>query len=131
MVKLGFHQAIDSDAPPHSSRWTGSEMGWWRHIVPDASAAPRKDGVTMSASSASSASLALRHTCTMQGNCEQFSPQCAPHLLKRPPQTIEDAEGRSYLLFECLRCGCDVGIELDVEECCEQMVLLPPTMKLS
>jgi hypothetical protein len=35
------------------------------------------------------------------------------HLLNRPPDLVTDAEGVSYLLFECVLWGCQIGLRLD------------------
>jgi len=43
----------------------------------------------------------------------QADRQPCRHQLKRPPDLVTDAEGVSYLLFECLLCGCGIGLRLD------------------
>jgi hypothetical protein len=36
------------------------------------------------------------------------------HQLTRPPDLV-DVDGVSYLLFECILCGCEISLRLDVE----------------
>lgn len=37
------------------------------------------------------------------------------HQLARPPDLVTDSDGVSYLLFECVLCGCQVILRLDSE----------------
>jgi hypothetical protein len=37
------------------------------------------------------------------------------HQLKRPPDLVKDVDGVSYLIFECIPCGCGIGLRLDSE----------------
>lgn len=37
------------------------------------------------------------------------------HQLKRAPDLVTDVEGRSYLLFECVLCGCGISLRLNAE----------------
>jgi hypothetical protein len=37
------------------------------------------------------------------------------HQLERPPDLVTDVGGVSYLLFECVLCGCGISLRLDSE----------------
>jgi hypothetical protein len=41
--------------------------------------------------------------------------QSCRHQLKRPPDLVTDVGGTSYLLFECILCGCGISLRLDSE----------------
>jgi hypothetical protein len=51
------------------------------------------------------------------------------HQLKRPPDLVTDSEGISYLLFECVLCGCGIGLRLDSEGEIDGEFLVPPERK--
>jgi len=43
----------------------------------------------------------------------QCDVQSCRHQLNRPPDLVEDVDGVTYLVFECLRCGCGISLRLD------------------
>ncbi len=45
----------------------------------------------------------------------QFDLQPCRHQLTRPPDLVTGADGVSYLLFECMLCGCETSLRLDSE----------------
>ena len=51
------------------------------------------------------------------------------HQLKRPPDLVTDVEGVSYLLFECILCGCQFGLTLDWKGEVDREVIIPPERK--
>jgi len=52
---------------------------------------------------------------TKDGIEMKFDAQSCRHQLKRPPDLVSDSEGVSYLLFECLLCGCGISMRLNGE----------------
>ncbi len=59
----------------------------------------------------------------------EFDVQPCRHQLKRPPDLVKDADGVSFLLFECLRCGCRVSLRLDSEGEIDGEFIIPPERK--
>ena len=51
------------------------------------------------------------------------------HALKRPPDLVTDTAGVSYLLFECLTCGCEVALRLDEDDRIDGIAITPPAQK--
>ena len=47
------------------------------------------------------------------------------HQLSRLPELVTDAEGVSYLLFECLLCGCEIGLKLGPDGDVEDEFIIP------
>jgi len=45
----------------------------------------------------------------------QFDLQTCRHCLRRPPGLVTDTDGVSYLVFECVLCGCGISLRLDSE----------------
>jgi len=43
----------------------------------------------------------------------EFDLHRCPHRLSRPPDLVTDVEGLSYLLFECILCGCEISLRLN------------------
>ena len=43
----------------------------------------------------------------------QFDLQPCHHQLNRPPDLVRDAEGVSYLVFNCILWGCQISLRLD------------------
>lgn len=48
------------------------------------------------------------------------------HTLKRQPDLVTDVEGVSYLIFECLTCGCDVALRLDANDRVNGIAIVSP-----
>jgi len=58
------------------------------------------------------------------------SPECCKHpQLKRPPDLVVDATGETVLLYECLICGCRIGLSLNSQGEVERGVIIPPAQK--
>jgi hypothetical protein len=51
------------------------------------------------------------------------------HQLKRPPDLVKDVDGVSFLLFECLVCGCGVSLRFDSEGEIDGEFIIPPALK--
>jgi hypothetical protein len=51
------------------------------------------------------------------------------HQLQRPPDLVSNGEGVSYLLFECLLCGCGIGMRLNPEGEIEGEFVIPAARK--
>lgn len=51
------------------------------------------------------------------------------HQLSPPPELVTDAEGVSYLLFECLLCGCEIGLKLGPDGDVEDEFIIPTTRR--
>ena len=51
------------------------------------------------------------------------------HQLKRPPDLFVDGVGKTVLLYECLICGFQFGMELNAQDEVDRMVVLPPAQK--
>ena len=51
------------------------------------------------------------------------------HQLDRPPELIADVEGGSYLLFECVLCGCGIALRLNAEGEINGEFVIPPARK--
>ena len=47
------------------------------------------------------------------------------HQLSRPPELVTDVEGVSYLLFECLLCGSEIGLKLSPDGDVEDEFIIP------
>jgi hypothetical protein len=47
----------------------------------------------------------------------------------RPPEVVTDAVGTSFLLFECILCGCDITLRLDSEGEVDGEFVIPPERK--
>ena len=60
-----------------------------------------------------------------------MQPDCQPcrHQLKRPPDVVTDVEGVSYLLFECMLCGCEISLRLDSQGEFDGEFIVPPERK--
>ena len=56
-------------------------------------------------------------------------PMPCRHQLRRPPDLGTDSEGNSYLLFECLPCGCRISIRLNAEGEIEGEFVIPAARK--
>jgi len=59
----------------------------------------------------------------------QFDLKPCRHQLKRPPDLVKDGEGVSYLLFECILCGCGISLKLDSEGDIVGEFIIPPERK--
>ena len=57
-----------------------------------------------------------------------FPSECT-HTLRRPPDLVTDAAGVSYLLFDCLTCGCEVALRLDADDRVDGIAIIPPQQK--
>ena len=55
----------------------------------------------------------------------QFDLQPCQHQLNRPPDLVTDAEGVSYLVFECILCGCQISLRLDSQGEIDGEFILP------
>ena len=55
-----------------------------------------------------------------------FDPEPCPHQLRHPPDLVKDLDGVSYLIFECILCGCGVGLRLDSEGEIDGELIAPP-----
>jgi len=51
------------------------------------------------------------------------------HQLKRPPDVVVDATGKTVLLYVCLICGLQFGLELNAQDEVQRMVVLPPAQE--
>jgi hypothetical protein len=51
------------------------------------------------------------------------------HQLSRPPELITDIEGTSYLLFECVLCGCGISLRLNAEGEIDGEIVIPAARK--
>jgi len=58
----------------------------------------------------------------------QFDLQPCQHQLTRPPDLI-DVDGVSYLLFECILCGCEISLRLDSDGEIDGEFIVPPERK--
>ncbi len=56
----------------------------------------------------------------------QFDLKTCRHQLKRPPDLVTDVDGVSYLMFECILCGCGISLRLDSEGEIDGEFILPP-----
>ena len=59
----------------------------------------------------------------------QFDVQPCRHQLKRPPDLLEDVDGVTYLVFECLRCGCGISLRFDSKGELDGEFIIPPERK--
>ena len=55
----------------------------------------------------------------------QAAVESCRHQLKRPPDLVTDAGGVSYVLFECLLCGCEIGLRLNSQDEIEGEFIVP------
>jgi hypothetical protein len=51
------------------------------------------------------------------------------HQLINPPHLVTGVEGISYLTFQCVICGCTIGLSLDSEGSVARQITLPPDRK--
>jgi hypothetical protein len=51
------------------------------------------------------------------------------HQLIHPPHLVMDAEGNSYITFQCVICGCAIGLSLDAEGTVDREITVPPDRK--
>jgi hypothetical protein len=51
------------------------------------------------------------------------------HQLSRPPDLVTSAEGVTYLVFDCILCGCQISLRLDSEGEIDGEFVLPPERK--
>jgi len=58
-----------------------------------------------------------------------MEPEPCKHQLKRPPDLLVDGVGKTVLLYECIICGLQFGMELNSEGEVQRMVVLPPAQK--
>jgi len=59
----------------------------------------------------------------------QFDLQPCRQRLERPPELVTDTDGISYLLFECMLCGCEISLRLDSEGEVDGEFILQPERK--
>jgi len=55
----------------------------------------------------------------------EFDVPCR-HQLKRPPDSFTDVTGLSFLIFECILCGCQFGLTLDSKREVDREYIIPP-----
>jgi len=55
--------------------------------------------------------------------------QSCQHQLKRPPDLVTDDEGISFLLFECILCGCGISLRLDARGEIDGEFIIPSARK--
>lgn len=58
-----------------------------------------------------------------------FDVQPCRHQLDRPPEVTSDVDGVSYLVFECVLCGCEVSLRLNSEGEIDGEFIVPPSSK--
>ena len=51
------------------------------------------------------------------------------HQLMGPPEFVANVEGSSYLLFECVLCGCVVSLRLNAKGEIDGEFLFPPARR--
>ena len=51
------------------------------------------------------------------------------HQLSRPPELVTNSEGTSFLLFDCLLCGCAISLRLNAEGVVDGEFVVPPALK--
>jgi hypothetical protein len=59
----------------------------------------------------------------------QSDPEPCHHQLERPPDLVTDVGGISYLLFECILCGCGISLRLDADGQIDAEFIIPPARK--
>jgi hypothetical protein len=59
----------------------------------------------------------------------EYDVQPCRHQLKRPPDSCTDVTGLSYLIFECILCGCQFGLTLDSNGVADREFIIPPERK--
>jgi hypothetical protein len=59
----------------------------------------------------------------------QCDVQSCRHQLNRPPDLVEDVDGVTYLVFECLQCGCGISLRLDSTGEIDGEFIIPPERK--
>ena len=67
--------------------------------------------------------------CAREGLTMQSDLQRCRHQLKRPPDLVTDGEDISYLLFECILCGCGISLRLDAQGEIDGEFIIPPDRK--
>jgi hypothetical protein len=66
---------------------------------------------------------------TKEGLRMHFDLQPCRHQLRRPPDLVKDDDGASYLIFECILCGCGISLRLDSEGEIDGEFILAPERK--
>ena len=61
----------------------------------------------------------------------QSGTKSCQHQLKHPPDCVTDSEGFSYLVFECILCGCEISLQLNSEDEVDLETVIPPARKLA
>jgi hypothetical protein len=51
------------------------------------------------------------------------------HRLKRAPELVTDDEGISFLVFECVLCGCGISLRLNARGEIDGEFVIPPARK--
>jgi hypothetical protein len=60
---------------------------------------------------------------------QRIDGQSCRHQLDRPPELASDVDGVSYLVFECVLCGCEVSLRLNSEGEIDGEFIVPPSSK--
>jgi len=58
----------------------------------------------------------------------EYLSECT-HTLRRPPDLVTDVAGVSYLLFDCLTCGCEVALRLDADDQVDGIAIITPQQR--
>jgi len=61
----------------------------------------------------------------------QLGIKACQHQLSHPPDRVTDSEGLSYLVFECILCGCEISLRLNSEDEVDLETIIPPARKLA
>jgi len=61
----------------------------------------------------------------------RFATKPCQHQLRHPPDRMADSEGVSYLVFDCILCGCEISLRLRSEDEADLEIVIPPARKLA